>query len=242
MSTNGKGIVIISGGMDSTVLAYHIALRGELDALVSVNYGQRHRKELVCAAATARALDVPHILLDLSSITPHINNSALTGTGDVPLGHYAEESMKATVVPNRNMILLALATGVAINRGLAFVAYGAHSGDHAIYPDCRPEFAAAMDRAIDLCDWTRPALLRPFISMTKADIVRAGLAMDVPFENTWTCYQGDDRACGKCGTCVERLEAFNLADARDPLPYVDRTAWRELLAKGAPKHTQQPLI
>jgi 7-cyano-7-deazaguanine synthase len=224
-------IVILSGGMDSTVLAYHTAHSGghELIGCVSVNYGQRHSKELDCAKATCVDLKVPHYLLELSNLRKFISSSALTGDQEVPEGHYAEESMKATVVPNRNMILLALATGVAITKGARVIAYGAHTGDHTIYPDCRPEFAGAMSQAIALCDWEPPTLARPFINISKADIVRMGLSLNVPFDQTWTCYKGGDRACGRCGTCVERLEAFNIVGATDPLTYEDRTSWTSLL-------------
>lgn len=223
-----KTLAILSGGMDSTVLAYHLAHKGDLVACLSVNYGQRHNRELVCAAQTASDLGVKHLLLDLSSLRAVLGKSSLTSDLAVPEGHYAEETMKATVVPNRNMILMALAVGAAITEGAEAVAYGAHAGDHAIYPDCRPDFAAAMAQAVELCDYNPPAILRPFITLSKSDIVVRGLALRVPFEQTWTCYKGQDMACGRCGTCVERLEAFNLAHAEDPLPYVDRDYWRTL--------------
>lgn len=237
-----KGIVILSGGMDSTVLAYHFARLRQLEALVSVFYGQRHSREINCAQATAKRLCVPHIVLSMGALGVAFSNSALTCKDNsiaVPHGHYAEDSMKATVVPNRNMILLSLAVGVAINRGAAFVAYGAHAGDHAIYPDCRPEFADAIAHAVSLCDWKPPHVLRPFIDMTKADIVRAGVRLNVHFDETWTCYEGGEVACGKCGTCVERLEAFALADTVDPLEYQDRISWRETVKAGVPSSRNQ---
>lgn len=137
----------------------------------------------------------------------------------VPEGHYEDESMKSTVVPNRNMILLSIATAGSIASGLEGVAYAAHAGDHAIYPDCRPAFADAMNEAIKLCDYTSQRLVRPFVSLTKADIVKAGAALGVPFERTWSCYNGGATHCGKCGTCVERIEAFKLAGVSDPTDY-----------------------
>lgn len=218
-------LVILSGGLDSTVLAYHMKDRQQLAGCVSVDYGQRHRRELMCAALTCTRLGVPHYRLDLSNLRNALGSSALTSDQPVPEGHYAEESMKATVVPNRNMILMALAAGVAIANNAKAIAYGAHAGDHAIYPDCRPEFALAMENAIGLCDYQPPAVLRPFIEITKADIVRLGSRLHVHFEETHTCYNGDAIACGKCGTCVERLEAFSEARVEDPLQYTDRKYW-----------------
>ncbi len=127
--------------------------------------------------------------------------------------------MKATVVPNRNMILLALAAGWAISQKADAIAYAAHGGDHAIYPDCRPEFAEAMRHAIGLADWHRVELLRPFVTLTKADIVRRGAELGAPLGSTWSCYRGGARHCGRCGTCVERREAFALAGVPDPTDY-----------------------
>jgi 7-cyano-7-deazaguanine synthase len=127
--------------------------------------------------------------------------------------------MKTTVVPNRNMILLALATGHALSIGAQQVAYAAHSGDHAIYPDCRNEFADAMARAMALCDWSQVELYRPFVDWTKADIVRRGAELGVPFGQTWSCYKGGNKHCGRCGTCIERREAFDLAGVEDPTNY-----------------------
>jgi 7-cyano-7-deazaguanine synthase len=239
-----RTLVILSGGMDSTVLAYVLATssRHELIGAVSVNYGQRHSRELRGAAITCRKLNIPHHLVDLSTLGQHLSNSALTCGWDtqapqevadfkipLPEGHYAAETMKATVVPNRNMILISLALGVAINNQASVVAYGAHAGDHAIYPDCREEFAEAISRAAGFCDFNPLELLRPFIKESKADIVRRGLDLKVPFEDTHTCYAGERIACGRCGTCVERLEAFDIAMADDPIEYADRSYWREAL-------------
>lgn len=127
--------------------------------------------------------------------------------------------MKKTVVPNRNMILLAVAIAKAVSVGARFVAYGAHAGDHAIYPDCRPEFVEAMKTAAGLADWTKVEILAPFIKSTKADIAKTGARLGVPFEMTWSCYKGGEIHCGKCGTCTERREAFQLAKIDDPTKY-----------------------
>lgn len=221
-----RAIIVLSGGLDSTVLAYRQKGTHELVAGFSVNYGQRHSKELERAALTGKALGIKHIIADLGSLHNILHASCLTGGGDVPEGHYAAENMKQTVVPNRNMILTSIAVGAAIAEKADFVFYGAHAGDHAIYPDCRPEFAEALGQAVKLCDWNPPRLAAPFVNMTKADIVELGDALGVPFENTWTCYKGEDLACGRCGTCVERLEAFHIADVDDPLEYQDREFWK----------------
>ncbi len=159
-------------------------------------------------------------MADLRGLQPLLAGSSLTSADvQVPLGHYAEESMKATVVPNRNMIMLAIAAGWAISTKADGVAYAAHGGDHAIYPDCRPEFADAVDAALRLADWHEMRLLRPFVSLTKAQLVAKGIELGVPFADTWSCYQGGDQHCGECGTCIERREAFHLAGVPDPTSY-----------------------
>jgi 7-cyano-7-deazaguanine synthase len=137
--------------------------------------------------------------------------------------------MKATVVPNRNMVMIALATAFAISRKANFVAYAAHAGDHAIYPDCRPEFIDHLSKAIDHCDYNPPALVAPFAQKTKAEIVELGFSLRVPFHLTHTCYEGKAIACGRCGTCVERLEAFSLVGREDPLQYADTEYWKTVL-------------
>jgi len=215
-----KTILIYSGGLDSTVLLYHLlAERAEVAAL-SVDYGQRHVREIDCARGICKRLGVDHREADLRALGPLFGGNSLTDRGtSVPHGHYAEETMKATVVPNRNMILLSVAAGWAIALRADNVAYAAHSGDHAIYPDCRRVFADALDAAIRLADWHEVTLHRPFVAMTKADIVARGAHLNVPFEQTWSCYEGGERHCGQCGTCIERREAFVLAGVFDPTPY-----------------------
>lgn len=212
-----KCVVILSGGMDSTTLVSHMMSLSYDVHLLSFNYGQRHSKELAAAAATAKRLRLPHKIVDLRCLTPLIDNSALTGNIEVPEGHYADDNMKKTVVPNRNMIMLSIAAGYAINIGARIVAYGAHSGDHTIYPDCRPEFLAAMGHAFGLCDFTPLTIFAPFMDIDKGDIALLGKQLGVHYEDTWTCYKGLDDPCGVCGACVERAEAFLKADMRDPL-------------------------
>jgi 7-cyano-7-deazaguanine synthase len=218
----GKTVIIHSGGMDSTVLLYQLLNAGDDVLALSIDYGQRHKKELECARSLCKDLGVEHRIADLTSLTPLLAGSSLTSPEiEVPEGHYAEDNMKATVVPNRNMILLSVATGWAISAGAESVSYAAHSGDHAIYPDCREEFAEGMNHVMGLADWQKVALDRPFVSLTKADIVKLGSELGVPFERTWSCYKGGELHCGRCGTCVERREAFYLAGVDDPTIYAD---------------------
>lgn len=215
-----KTVLIYSGGLDSTVLLYHLRAAGHLVHALSVNYGQRHVCELDHAADICSELQLPNPVADLSAIQPLIAGSSLTSADiEVAEGHYTEESMKSTVVPNRNMILLSIAAGHALSIGAQQIAYAAHSGDHAIYPDCRNEFADAMAEAIRLCDWSTVELSRPFVDWTKADIVRRGAELNLPFEKTWSCYKGGEIHCGRCGTCIERREAFDLAGIADPTTY-----------------------
>ena len=217
-----KAVAIYSGGLDSTVLLYSLVRDGvELRAL-SFNYGQRHARELEAAAQICALLRIEHRTADIRNLSPLLAGSSLTSPEvAVPDGHYAEESMKATVVPNRNMIMLAIAAGWAISLKADAVVYAAHGGDHAIYPDCRPEFADAVDAAIQLADWHQVRLLRPFVTRSKAQIVALGAQLNVPFEKTWSCYKGGAVHCGRCGTCVERREAFHLSGVPDPTPYAE---------------------
>jgi 7-cyano-7-deazaguanine synthase len=219
-----RALVILSGGLDSTVTAYEMAVTHELD-LLSFDYGQRHRRELESAVRIAALLNSPHAVLDLRGLRSLLPGSALTDDAvPVPLGHYEAESMKQTVVPNRNAIMLAIAWARAVAIGAECVAYGAHAGDHAIYPDCRPEFYEAAERAFVLGNlgFGRDGLrlVAPFGKVSKAAVVSAGAALGVPFEETWSCYQGGDVHCGRCGTCVERREAFALAGIVDPTAYL----------------------
>lgn len=212
-------VLIYSGGLDSTTLLYHLLDTGHRVRCLTIDYGQRHRREIESAEAVCGLLSIEHRVADLSALRPLMGGSALTDDIEVPEGHYEEESMKATVVPNRNMLMLSVAIAWAVSTKSDFVAYAAHGGDHAIYPDCRPEFAEAMNAAAKLCDWHKVEILRPFIRLDKGEIVRHGVELSVPFELTWTCYRGGEKACGKCGSCRERLEAFEGAGLSDPLSY-----------------------
>ncbi|MBR9839178.1 MAG: 7-cyano-7-deazaguanine synthase QueC [Rhodobacteraceae bacterium] len=227
-----KTLVICSGGLDSVSLAHIIADQQQLTRLVSFDYGQRHRKELDFAAAAARRLNVPHHLIDMRGIGASLSGSALTDDIDVPDGHYAEETMRITVVPNRNAIMLAIGFGVAAANGDEAVATAVHGGDHFIYPDCRPAFTRAFDamQQAALDGYASVRLHTPFVERSKADIVRAGAAHGTPFAETWSCYKGGELHCGRCGTCVERREAFHLAGVEDPTAYADPDYWAQAVA------------
>lgn len=229
-----KTIVICSGGLDSVSLAHRVAADHELAALLSFDYGQRHVKEVEHAAACAARLGVPHKVVDIRQIGPALSGSALTDDVAVPDGHYAEETMKITIVPNRNAIMLAVAFGMAAAEKADAVAAAVHGGDHFIYPDCRPGFVDAFqtmqDAALDGVAQVR--LYTPYIDGSKADIVADGARLGVPFAETWSCYKGGQIHCGRCGTCVERREAFHLAGVTDPTEYADPDYWQTAIAKG----------
>ncbi len=222
-----KTIVICSGGLDSVSLAHRIAAENELLALVSFDYGQRHKKELDYAAACADRLGVPHHVIDIRPIGAHLTGSALTDDIAVPDGHYAEETMRSTVVPNRNAIMLTIAFGLAAAQQADAVAIAVHGGDHFIYPDCRPGFIDSFNEmqrhALD--GYADVKLVAPYVNGSKADIVTDGSKHGTPFAQTWSCYKGGMRHCGRCGTCVERREAFHLAGVSDPTDYEDPDFW-----------------
>ncbi len=214
-----KVVVIYSGGMDSFTVLHNAIRAGHEVYALSFNYGQRHVKELVCAQNVCQELGIHHKIVDISAINQLIGGSSLTSDIDVPEGHYAADNMKSTIVPNRNMILLSLAVGYAVSLDAQAVYYGAHSGDHFIYPDCRPEFVQKMHDVCQIANYEPVAIVSPYLQQTKIDILKDGLAMGLDYSKTWTCYNGREKACGKCGSCQERLEAFALNQSTDPLPY-----------------------
>lgn len=223
-----KTVVCLSGGLDSTVLATYLQ-RSELHDLrsVSFSYGQRHeRPELMAARNVAGELGIPHQVLSLNGVMNGVNaaSSQLLAANEakgVPEGHYAEDTMKATVVPGRNLLMIAAATAYAASWGYNAVAMAAHAGDHPVYPDCRPEFLMAAGKATTL--GYNVFLIFPFADRSKTEIVQTGNLLDAPMRLTWSCYNGGAIHCGRCGTCVERYEAFRNAKVTDPTEYADTT-------------------
>jgi 7-cyano-7-deazaguanine synthase len=232
MEITTKTIVICSGGLDSVTLADLVAAEHELTRLVSFDYGQRHLKELDFAARAAKRLGVPHDVIDLRGVGAALTGSALTDDIAVPDGHYAEDTMRITIVPNRNPIMLAVAFGIAAAHGDAAVATAVHGGDHFIYPDCRPAFTEAFEamQKAALDGYAEVRLHTPFVHRSKAEIVATGARYGTPFAETWSCYKGGAHHCGRCGTCVERREAFHLAGVPDPTTYDDPDYWRTATA------------
>lgn len=217
-------VAIVSGGMDSTVLVYDLLSKGHEVSMLSVDYGQKHRKELDHARRTAEKNGLRHEIADLTGITSLISRSTLTSDAPVPDGHYAEENMRQTVVPNRNSIMLNVAIGYAITLEANSVATAVHSGDHYIYPDCRPQFVDALDNLARVaCEGFLPddfAIMAPYVHVPKDTIAAIGGRLGVPWEDTWSCYKGGEIHCGSCGTCFERREAFTLAKIADPTDYI----------------------
>ncbi|MFF4924211.1 7-cyano-7-deazaguanine synthase QueC [Kitasatospora sp. NPDC001261] len=228
-SLPSHAVLVFSGGLDSTTVAYHLAANGTRLTLLSLDYGQQHRVELRHAAGIADLLNAVHHVLDLGSLGALLSGNALTDQAlEVPDGHYTDATMHSTVVPHRNALMLDLAVAIAIGQGADAVAFGAHAGDHPIYPDCRPEFLDAYRHmVISANEGFLPEnfqVLAPFLAMTKADIVRLGAGLGVPYERTWSCYKGGTVHCGLCGTCTERREAFALAEVADPTVYATAKA------------------
>lgn len=216
-----KVVAVLSGGMDSsTALAFMRSLNHEVVGALSFWYGSKHNdREYVSAQNVAAYYKIPIVQARLDFVAVHFASDLLLTGGDVPEGHYADPNMQRTVVPFRNGIMLAIAAGYAESKGANGVILGNHFGDHAIYPDCRESFAEAMRDAIELGTYAKIQLLTPFQRMTKTQIAEEGARLGVPFELTYSCYKGGEKHCGKCGTCVERKEAFRESGVPDPTEY-----------------------
>lgn len=214
-----KGLIIWSGGLDSTSLLFH--LKGNMDiSAVHFSYGSKHNpREEERVQAMAKEFNIPTTFIQLQFIGKLFKSNLLESGDAIPHGHYADENMKQTVVPFRNGIMLSIAAGLAESMNIQSVYIGAHAGDHTIYPDCRPNFIAQMAGAIKYGTWDNISLFAPFSEMSKGDIVKIGHEAMTPFGSTYTCYEGGDLHCGKCGACVERREAFQLAGVKDPTIY-----------------------
>ena len=211
-------VIIVSGGMDSTTLLYD--RRDEIALAISFDYGSNHNaREIPYAEMHCKRLGIEHITIPLDFMHKYFRSSLLEGADAIPEGHYAAENMKSTVVPFRNGIMLAVAAGVAESRNLTKLLIANHGGDHTIYPDCRPEFISAMDSATNAGTYVGVRVVAPYTNITKGDIARIGKKLGIDYAETWSCYKGGEKHCGKCGTCVERKEALAYAGIEDMTEY-----------------------
>ena len=215
-----KAIISLSGGMDSaTVLAEAIS-QGRACMGVGFYYGSKHNQyENAMAQKLANHYSIPYQLLNLEGVMKGFKSSLMLDGGDIPEGHYENENMSETVVPARNIIFISILAGVAWSNSADEVWVGIHAGDHAIYPDCRPPFALAMNDAICMGTGGKVVLKHPFLHATKTQILQIGIKLRVPHHLTRTCYKNQEKACGVCGSCRERLEAFSLNGIKDPIEY-----------------------
>ena len=215
-----KTAVLLSGGLDSTTALHWAHRHHEVVCALSFNYGSNHAaQELACARWQAEALGIPYRPIDISVLAQHLSSALLSGADAIPTGEYDEENMKQTVVPFRNGIFLAIAAGIAESCGAEGLVIAAHSGDHALYPDCREDFMEAMGQAIQRGTYANLQILRPFIHSSKAEIAAAGAELGVDFAHTYSCYCGGAQHCGLCATCQERKAAFAAAGIPDPTEY-----------------------
>lgn len=211
-------VIVVSGGMDSITLLYD--KKEEIALAVTFDYGSKHNaREIAWAKVHCGRLGIRHIVIKLDFMQKYFTSSLLEGDDEIPEGHYADENMKSTVVPFRNGIMLSVAAGIAESNGLKKILIANHGGDHTIYPDCRPVFIGAMDRAIANGTYEDVRIDAPYTNITKADIAKIGKRLGIDYSETWSCYKGGERHCGKCGTCIERKEAMALAGIDDRTEY-----------------------
>ena len=211
-------VIILSGGMDSVTLLYD--KKNDIELAITFDYGSNHaQKEIECAKYHCQVLNIKHIIIPLQFIKQYFNSSLLQGSDAIPEGHYADENMKSTVVPFRNGIMLSIACGIAENNGLHKVLIANHCGDHAIYPDCRAEFINSMSNAMTFGTYEKVYIDAPYTNITKSDIAKRGNELNIDYSKTWSCYKGGNVHCGRCGTCVERKEAFKEAGIIDKTIY-----------------------
>lgn len=211
-------LMVLSGGMDSVTMLHEY--KDSIDLAVTFNYGSNHNaREIEMARLNCRQLGIELIEIDLSFIGENFHSSLLEGADAIPDGEYDFDNMKSTVVPFRNGIMLSAAAGLAESRGLTHILIASHSGDHALYPDCRDSFVKAMAQAVALGTYDNIRLEAPYSLISKADIARRGAEIGVDYANTYSCYKGREHHCGRCGTCRERREAFAAAGIPDPTIY-----------------------
>ena len=215
-----KVLVNLSGGLDSTVLLYYLMRKGAEVHAISFNYGSKHNDiEIKHAEKICEKLGISHQTISLDFINKCFKSDLLQNGGEIPEGHYAAENMKSTVVPFRNGIFYSISAGLAESYNCDFIALASHAGDHTIYPDCRGEFTQSMYNSIRLGTEKGIQLIAPFNKISKTDIVKIGNELNVDFSSTYSCYKGKEKHCGKCGTCIERKEAFQESNVMDPTTY-----------------------
>lgn len=215
-----KVVALVSGGMDSVTAMYKVAKEHEVVAGICFDYGSKHNHcEIPCAKYHCDKLNIPFHVISLGFMNDLFKSDLLKSGGEIPEGHYEQANMKQTVVPFRNGIMLAILAGYTESIEADAIVLGAHGGDHAIYPDCRDSFIKSMGNAIREGTYNGVKIICPFINQTKKDIAIAGNELGVDHSHTWSCYKGHDKHCGKCGTCVERKEAFKEAGLLDPTIY-----------------------
>ena len=211
-------VLILSGGMDSVTLLYDYQERIAL--AVTFDYGSNHNaREIPFARLHCERLGIEHLVIPLAFMGQYFRSSLLSGADAIPEGHYADDNMKSTVVPFRNGIMLSVAVGLAESRDLKYVMMANHGGDHTIYPDCTPAFVEAFNQTAQAGTFIGVQLLSPYTNITKAEIAARGKALGIDYAETWSCYKGGERHCGRCGTCVERREALAEAGIDDPTEY-----------------------
>lgn len=213
-------LIILSGGLDSTTMLYDY--QDEIELALTFDYGSNHaKKEIECAKYHCKKLGIEHIIIPLDFMKQYFKSSLLEGSEAIPEGHYASENMKSTVVPFRNGIMLSIACGLAESRNISYVMIANHAGDHAIYPDCRATFIDSMSEAMAYGTYNNIKIFAPYTSITKSDIVLLGTKLGIDYTKTWSCYKGGKYHCGKCGTCIERKEAFADNNIEDKTKYID---------------------
>lgn len=213
-----KLLFILSGGLDSTTALYLLRQSYDIDEALTFDYGQRHRREIESAKKICKILKIRHRIVDIAHLNKLLQGSSLTSRKiKTPHGHYHQKNMEKTVVPNRNAIMINIAAGYALSQKISALGLGVHAGDHYIYADCRPEFIESQQQTLSLSNDCDFQLITPFLHQDKAKIVAEGHSLGIPFEHTWTCYEGGKKPCNKCGSCLERIEAFVKNELIDPL-------------------------
>lgn len=214
-----KCVIILSGGVDSTTLTYDLLNQGYEVYPITFDYGQKQQPEITAARNTCKSLGLKHLVFDLSSFSETTPCALTSEDIPIPSGNTYDEVMKSTIVASRNLVMLSIAISYAQSHQIPEVYYGAQGGDSTIYPDCRPEFVEALNKVSQISDHYPIMVFAPYTSVSKSEIVKTGISLNVDYRNTWSCYTKGPKPCGKCGACTERLQAFSENNSTDPLNY-----------------------